>query len=129
MNILIFGSLFFGIAFFLHIIIWRIRIPKSQVRVLLLIFFSVLIVGMLSITYIQWIKSLFHQEAIIYFSEFIHITIFFSALTFAYFLVYGSFLGESPSLFLIWNIANTGKMGLDKNDLQTQTRLHPQNFF
>ena len=36
---------------------------------------------------------------------------------FSYFLVYASFIGESPSLFIVWNIANSGKIGLNKNDL------------
>ena len=117
MNIFLCGTLLFGIAFFLHIIVWKIQIPKKQMKALILIFFSVFISGMLSISFVQCNKSLFCQEAIIYFSEIIRVTIFFTALTFSYFLVYASFIGESPSLFLVWNIANSGKIGLNKNDL------------
>ena len=72
---------------------------------------------MLSISFVQCNKSIFCQEATIYLSEIIHVTIFFTAITFSYFLVYASFIGESPSLFLVWNIANSGKTGLSKNDL------------
>ena len=117
MNIFICGTLLFGIAFFLHVIIWKIRIPKNQMKALLLIFFLVFISGMLSISFVQYNKLLFFQGEIMYFSEIIHVTIFFTALTFSYFLVYASFIGESPTLFLVWNIANAGKMGLNKNDL------------
>ena len=72
---------------------------------------------MLSISFIQCNNSLFCQEDIINFFEIFHVTIFFTAITFLYFLVYASFIGESPSLFLVWNIANSGKIGLKKNDL------------
>ena len=69
MNIFLCGILLFGIAFFLHIIVWKIRIPKNQMKALFLIFFSVFISGMLSISLVQCNKSLFCQEAIIDFSE------------------------------------------------------------
>ena len=117
MNVFIFGTSLFGIALCMHIIVWKIRIPKNQMKALLLIFLLVFISGMLSISLVLCNKSLFCQEAIKSFSEFIRVTIFFTALTISYFLVYNSFIGESPSLYLVWNIANSGKIGLNKKDL------------
>jgi len=91
--------------------------PKKQMTLLLLIFFSVFFSGVLSISYVQWISSIFGRFAITSISEYCHLTIFFITLTFTYCLVYCSFLGESPSLFIVWNIANSGKRGLNKNEL------------
>ena len=49
MKVLLWGIILFVLAFLLHLIIWKIRLPKRQIRMLLLIFFGVLILGIVNL--------------------------------------------------------------------------------
>jgi len=115
MKVVFWGSFLFSLAFIIHLIIWKIRVPKSQTTVLLKIFFGVLIFG---------IFILLANPSIILNSIFIppenppaylHICLFFTSLTLAYIVTYSALEVDSPSLVIVMIISNAGKEGLDKD--------------
>jgi len=112
--ILICGFSLFWIAFLFHWIIWRFHIPKNPIGVLLLIFYSILFLGLFVLWYYQIGSTLFTKMLLL---EYLHISIFFSVMTFSYCLVYQALIDYSPSLFAVVNIFNSGEKGMSQAEL------------
>jgi hypothetical protein len=117
MKILFWGSALFCLAFSLHLIIWKIRIPERQIKVLLQIFVGTSIIGLLSL----WAVSNFIAVFSIYvpkdFSEYLHIILFLTSLILAYMVTYSAIEVDSPSLVIILKIADARTEGLEKSKL------------
>lgn len=112
MRVLFWGIILFFLAFFLHLIIWKIRLPKRQIKMLLLIFFGVLILGFVTLWNIPLkVLGLSVPSTI---AEYLHIALFFTSLTLAYIVTYTALDVDSPSLVMVMNIANAGSEGLGK---------------
>jgi hypothetical protein len=101
MNILIYGTAIFFSAFLLHILIWRLRLPKRQTLAILKIFMLSLLIG-LSFGIDKGLNPF----------ELIHISIFVISLTLAYIITYSGIEADSPSLVMIIAIADKGVEGL-----------------
>ena len=114
MRVLLWGIILFFLAFLLHLIIWKIRLPKRQIRMLLLIFFGVLIVGFVNLWSVTLPIKVFKLSAPHTIAEYIHVALFFTSLTLAYIVTYTAIDVDSPSLVMVMNIANAGSEGLDK---------------
>ena len=115
MTVLFWGSFLFGAGFLLHLIIWKIRLPKRQTKALLKILFGTLIIGLLIL---WWIPSItvFNLYAPAVLSDFIQISLFVTSLTLAYMITYSAVEADSPSLVMIINIADAGSKGLGQDD-------------
>lgn len=107
MKILLWGLIIFFLSFFLHLVIWKIHLPKKQTKALLQIFFGILIMSILILTRVSFFK----------FWEYVHISLFFISLALAYVITYSAIEADSPSLVIIMNIIKTGQEGLDKGRL------------
>ena len=118
MTVLIGGLLLFGIAVLLHLLVWKIRIPKNQIKVLLFIFFVVYISGIFILWYAESTSLYFLPIAFTKLTEYLHITIFFITLVFTYCIIYGATVDISPSLFIVMNIADAGKRGSNQTDFR-----------
>jgi hypothetical protein len=108
MLVLINGILLFSIAFFIHLFIWRIHLPKNHTRALLIIFFG-FFVGGLSLF------SSFHKFNLF---EYVQFTLLFLSLTLAYITTYSGIEVESPSLRIVLEIARRRDGGLEKASLE-----------
>ena len=114
MYLLIFSLSLFCIAFLCHLVIWRFHIPKNPIRALLLIFYSILLLGLFLLWYYQ-IESGFYVKNLLI--EYLHLIFFFTAMTFTYCFVYLGLIDESPSLIIIMNIFNARKKGISKTEM------------
>ena len=115
MKVLVFGSLLFILAFVLHLVIWKIRLPRRQVKTMLQIFFITLIAG---------VSALWNAPSSFTFMgipspsslwECLHITLFFISLTLAYMITYSALEADSPSLVMIMTIHKSEPEGLDRD--------------
>ncbi len=96
MTVLIWGIMLSGAAFLIHLLVWKIRLPKRQTKVLLQIFFGTFLLG----SFLLW--SLEYGRI----SECIHIFLWGTALTLAYMITYSALEADSPSLVMITSIAS-----------------------
>lgn len=117
MKTLFWGSALFCIAFLLHLVVWKVRIPQKQTKALLQIFFGTLIIGILTL----WVTSsliisfsLLSPES---FPEYFHIFLFFSSLAFGYIITYSGVEADSPSLLMVMKIAKSAPDGFAKEKL------------
>jgi hypothetical protein len=107
MNILLFGILLFALAFFVHILIWKIHLPKKNHTCFLLnIFFGLFIIGI----FILPAQRL---------SDYIQAFLLYLSLMLAYIISYSAIEVDSPSLIIVLNIAGTG-CGLSREELNKQ---------
>jgi hypothetical protein len=115
MKVLVFGSSLFAIAFMLHLIAWRIRLPKRHVRTMLQIFFITLFAGMIAL----WIAApsfeIFGISRPDDIWEYLHICLMFVSLTLAYMITYSAIEADSPSLVMVMAIDNAEPDGLDRD--------------
>ena len=87
----------------MHLLIWKIRLPKRHTITILCLNTLALTIGLI-IGYVRGINVI----------ELIHISIFVLSLTFAYIITYTAIEADSPSLVMIRAIADTGKEGMSK---------------
>jgi len=107
MKILLSGLGLFCLSLCLHLIIWQVRLPKSQIKALLQLFFTVLVIGH---TYLYLTAS---AKAL----ECLHSSLLFISLSLAYLCTYSAIAADSPSLLMVMAIARAGPGGLDKDGL------------
>lgn len=117
MNVLLAGPLLFAIAFCLHLLIWRIRIPENPAKTIVVLFVFVLVVGVLALRYAPLDNSIAESIALLSFSECLHVALVFMAFLSTYYFVYGALVDESPSMFTIMSVANANENGLSEGDL------------
>src|SRR5579862_3987265 len=94
----------FLVAFLVHWLIWRIRIPHRQTAALLAIFFGFLPIGLAAM------QALFRAMDWPDFNgwELLHISIFHTALSLAYIVVYSALEERSPSMTVLLHLAAAG---------------------
>src|SRR3989338_10174988 len=116
MLVLLYSLLLFSFAFFLHVILWKIYLPKRQAKVLLQIFFGILIVGILFLinisSFVSEAENLVPQKI----PEYLHICLIFISLTLSYMITYSALEADSPTLVMVMTIEKAGQEGLDKKE-------------
>lgn len=103
MSVLFYGILTFFTALLIHLMVWRICLPKKN-RALILanIFFWTLVLGAMILRGIPG----YLDYVVLYF-----------CLAAAYIVSYPAMEADSPSLVIVRDIARTGRSGLDKSEL------------
>lgn len=114
MRILFWGSALLILSFFIHLVLWKVRLPKRQTKTILQIFFAVLIIGILVLCNLPDSPVFMGITPPVSFAEYIQISLFFISLTLAYMITYSALEADSPSLVIVTTIANAGPNGLDK---------------
>lgn len=104
MNVLVHSVGLFFAGFFLHIVLWKIHLPKRQTRTLLILFFSLLFLDQVTI-------SLFWYERI-------QIIVTYVALVLGYIITYSALEADSPSLVIILNIFSRGEKGFPVQEME-----------
>ena len=117
MVILFWGTILLLISFAIHLIVWRIRLPRKQTRALVIIFYGVFSLWCL----LMQNQLFFGSESKLYllnqYSEYAHIFLYFCFVTFVYIGVYTLIEADSPSLLIIYHIHAAGEEGLQKDAL------------
>lgn len=107
MNILFLGILLFFISFLIHILVWKICLPKNHTVRLLQIFFGVFIAALYLL-----------RNNLVLPCENLYLSILFTSLTLAYISNYSAVEVDSPSLVIVGAIASSGSEGLSKDILK-----------
>jgi len=115
MSTLVYGLGLFLVAFAVHLIIWRLNIPKNQTGVLLAVFLAVLLFGIIILWSFKGSALIFGMKAPHLLGEYFYIILFYISLTIAYIITYSAIEVDSPSLVMIMNIAMAGREGLDES--------------
>lgn len=118
MKVLILGAILFFTACAVHVIIWKIGIPKGQTKALLRIFLAVPAVGLSAL----WLSPSFFANAGIPVPstpfEYLHIILLVVSLALAYITTYSGMEVDSPSLVMTRIIADAGPAGLKEDALR-----------
>jgi len=117
MSILFYSLLLVFFSLLLHLIIWKIRLPKKQTNTLLMIFSSVLILGTFFLfkfpELIKW--SILSSNNLFEIVQFIFL---FLSATLVYIVSYPAIEVDSPTLLIIKAVFDAGPGGLDKSKLE-----------
>lgn len=114
MPILFYASVAFVLSFFIHLVIWKIHLPKTNHTVLLLgIFFLVLAVIIAVAIAIKDLlpSSIYKLESLF---DYLDLLTLYTSLTLAYIVTYSAIEVDSPSLVIVLHIAKSGPKGLDR---------------
>ena len=107
----------FLMAFILHLLIWKVRIPDNPIKTITILFTSILLGGIFVLRYASLSNLIFESAALLSFSECLHVTLIFMSLLSVYYFVYGALTDESPSMFTMLNVAGADEEGLSENEL------------
>ncbi len=109
-------------AFLLPVIIWRIRTPIRQTNALFMVFFGSLAIGLLGLWNGSESITMFGVPAPVEPLEYFHIALFFISATLGYIVFYSALEVDSPSMVMVYEIAQAGSEGVDENYyVQTMT--------
>ena len=117
MAVLVTGVGLFLSAFFIHLLIWRVRLPNKQTRSLLLIFFGALALWTIPL----WLFPLLYSKIglpAVTLTEYLHTIFLFISLTFAYITTYSGIEVDSPSLVMVMIVKKAGRDGIMKDDFE-----------
>lgn len=115
MSILFYGAALFTAAFLIHFTIWKIHLPTHQKSILLVIFITFLLGGVVVLFLLKGsvvILGIMPPQTL---PEYLQLCIFFVSLGLAYMVTYSALEADSPSLVMVMSIAKTKKDGLEEN--------------
>ncbi|MBU0548645.1 MAG: hypothetical protein KKH57_07850 [Candidatus Omnitrophica bacterium] len=117
MSILVYGILLFIIAILMHLVIWRLCLPKKQVHALLMIFSFAAVLGLFAVLkYPGIIKWNIYPIANIF--EIFQLLILYIMLCISYILSYPAIEADSPTLIIINAVFEAGAAGLEQAHLE-----------
>ena len=90
----------------LHLLLWKVRLPKYHTRTLLMLF-ALVLGGWLAM------RPLHSMEL----SQVLHVCLFYTALSFYYVITYSAIEGDSPTLSLIRHLDASGGRGISSKEL------------
>jgi len=105
MKTMLWGSGIFAAGFILHVLWWRISLPKRQTKTLLILMFAVLAAG------------LFFLRTQAAADELAHIALYVTSLILAYMITYSAVEADSPSLVIVLTLEKAGTRGLTEDEL------------
>jgi len=100
-------------AFLLHLVWWRISLPRRQTAMLLVVFFGVLFAWLAASHFMpgRWCTAADRWQAI-------HVAVFHTACALAYIVAYSALEHRSPSMTLLVAVADSGAAGCAADDLR-----------
>lgn len=117
MTVLFYGFLSFCCAFFIHLAVWKFRVPLRQTDAIFKIFILFLLLYVLILRSAPGI-SFFGIAPPQSLPDLLRMCIFYITAMSAYIITYSAVEANSPSLAIVLKIAVSGKDGLDKNKLK-----------
>lgn len=113
MTLTCFSCALFAVAFTLHWLWWRIRIPRRQTATLLGIFFGTLVLGLVLADTIPTLRPWKPTDI----WQILHVVLFHTAFSLAYVIAYSALEERSPSMTLLVAVADAEPGGLVEDDL------------
>jgi hypothetical protein len=113
MHTLLSASALFAVAFLIHLVVWRFRLPGRQSAALLAIFTGCLVCW-LGAAWIAPGNPTAPRSGI----EAVHVALVHVALTLAYVVAYSAIEHRSPSMTLLLAAAASGTRGLTREQLR-----------
>lgn len=103
----------FALAFLLHWLWWRVRVPKRQSATIMLLFFGILAAGLGALHVVPGLKAwgpwgLWPS---------LHIALFQTAMTLGYVVAYSILEERSPSMTLLVYVADSVDRGRSRDEL------------
>ena len=116
MKTLFWGGLIFSFFFLVHLALWKIRLPRRQVKTILIILFGGLAASLAALAAAPAGSLLLGVPRPLGVSEFVQVALFVTALTLAYMITYTAIEADSPSLVMILKIKAGGARGVRKEE-------------
>ena len=116
MTVLLWSLAAWGSAFAVHLLIWRIRLPRRQTRALLAVFlgWGAAVVATLAAWSAAWPGA--RHWLPVSLPELAHVALFHLAATLAYMITYSALEADSPTLVMITAIKTAGPGGMDARE-------------
>lgn len=118
MKVLLYGSILFGVAFVIHLSIWKVWLPRRQTKVLLTVFIATFLCGIVVLYGLNAKISLLGMHPPVSKLEYLQLFQYFISLTLAYIITYSAIEADSPSLLIVIKIFEAGSSGLSKETLE-----------
>ena len=119
MATLIWGGGSFLFSFFIHLAVWRIKLPKRQTKTLLLLMFSVLGAALLLLrAYGAHLALLSGLAVPVSVGDYLHLALLNISLILSYMITYSALEADSPSLVMVMTVAGAGPEGITKSDFK-----------
>lgn len=107
------SALFLG-AVILHLLIWKIRMPKYHTRTLLILFAFVIA---------AWLAAFpLHRMDL---PGLMHVCLFYTSLSLCYVITYSTIEADSPTLSLIRHLAHSRARGVSLEEVQDFLKARP----
>lgn len=112
------GPALFVFAFLIHFVVWKVKLPKRQVKVILQIFSLVLIAGIIVLWNLPSTVTFFSVKPPVGLLEYLHISLFFASITASYIITYTALEADSPTIVMLLYIDRAGLNGMNKKDFE-----------
>ena len=100
----------FAGAWVIHFLVWRARLPKSQLKALLLIFMIVWAVVVVASFAGGWPRAVI---------EFLYFSLIYWSAALCYVITYSAMEGDSPTLSLTRHLHRKGEEGVSHKEIET----------
>jgi len=115
---LIYGGGLLLLAFVLHVIVWRLRVPKRQGRGIVCVFLLTLIAGLALGVTTEYAKGNFWDHAFDQMISSSNWILLYISYTLAYLISFTAIEADSPSLVMVKQIMESGEKGLIPETLE-----------
>ena len=113
MSVALFSASLLTLACFLHVVIWRARLPRSHTRALLMLFLGVLPVALAANTLLPS-SSLLRLDGI---WQYIQVGLFHVSMSLSYIEFYTTIEEDSPSMTILLFVDDAGTSGRLESEL------------
>ena len=110
------------VAFVVHLILWRLHLPKTQLKALLVIFAVVWALAALSIL-LGFVGAGSFAEG--WLVGFLYFCLIYWSAAFCYVITYSAMEGDSPTLSLTRHLHRTGEAGVSHEEIEDFFRQRP----
>lgn len=109
MRVLACGSILFCVAFAIHLVWWRVSLPRRQPRALLVLFPAVFAAGLaaMRVAVPDWAPATAWEA--------LHALFMFGALTLAYIGTYPALEADSPTMAMVMMLDAAGDQGVERS--------------
>lgn len=104
----------FLFSFLVHLIIWKIKLPRQQIKTLLMIFAAALAL---------WVIAFGARSAELV--EILHVALFYGSISLCYVITYSAIEADSPTLSLIRFLADAKAAGRSRDEIRQFMALRP----
>ncbi len=116
MTILVSTAATFLVAFVLHLVWWRIKVPVHQLKALLVIFGLIYVATTLASCILRPTLFAVGEAGVIL--GWIYFSAFYWSAAFCYVITYSAMEGDSPTLSLTRELAKRGNRGMTRGEIE-----------